>query len=60
MGCGASSTAAEDRYLMGSGPEPTVDRAQGEPPHIKALTYKVHDVLPGTEASIDLGEWGGN
>jgi len=32
---------------------------QGEPPHIKELTYTVHDVLPGTERSMDLGSWKG-
>lgn len=33
---------------------------QGEAPHIKELTYKVHEVLPGTEFAMDLGAWGGN
>lgn len=30
---------------------------QGDPPHISDLSYTVHDVLPGTERTMDLGEW---
>jgi len=33
-------------------------KLQGDPPHVKELSFKVHDVLPGTEACVDLGEWG--
>jgi len=32
---------------------------QGEPPHIEKLTYQVHEVLPGTERSMDMGSWKG-
>jgi len=32
---------------------------QGEPPHIDELTYTIHEVLPGTEISLDLGAWSG-
>ena len=32
---------------------------QGEPPHIEDLTYTVHEVLPGSERSMDLGKWTG-
>ena len=45
--------ASLDKYMASD-----LFKLQGDPPHIKELTYKVHDVLPGTEASIDLGEWG--
>merc|ERR1711865_245784 len=45
--------ASLDKY-MGS----ELFTKQGEPPHIEALTYKVHDILPGTEKSMDLGSWG--
>jgi hypothetical protein len=31
---------------------------QGEPPHIEKLEYWVHDILPGTERVLDLGNWG--
>ena len=34
-------------------------KKQGEPPYIADLKYKVHDILPGTERSMDLGSWGG-
>ena len=53
MGCGASSTAAEDRYLMGSGPEPTVDRAQGEPPHMLDIDDGIADGLVGLDPDHD-------
>ena len=32
-------------------------KQQGDGPHIKELSYSVHDVLPGTERTIDMGEW---
>jgi hypothetical protein len=31
---------------------------QGEPPHIKEISFTVHDILPGTEFAMDLGAWG--
>ena len=34
-------------------------KKQGEPPHIKELTYSVHEVLPGTEIALDKGAWTG-
>lgn len=34
-------------------------KKQGEPPHIEKLTYAVHEVLPGTERSMDMGSWKG-
>jgi len=32
-------------------------KTQGGPPHIKSLTYTVHEVLPGTEIVMDQGAW---
>ena len=34
-------------------------KAQADGPHIAAISYTVHEVLPGTERSVDLGEWAG-
>ena len=33
---------------------------QGEPPHIDELTYTIHEVMLGTELTMDLGAWTGN
>lgn len=33
-------------------------KTQGDPPHITDVKASVHDILPGTEFSIDLGSWG--
>jgi len=33
-------------------------KTQGEPPHIEVLAYRTHEVLPGTERSLDIGNWG--
>jgi len=34
-------------------------KSQGDPPHIQELVYSVHEVLPGTERSMDLSQWKG-
>ena len=34
-------------------------KQQGDAPHIKELSYSVHDVLPGTERTMDMGDWHG-
>ena len=36
--------ASLDKYMASD-----LFKLQGDPPHIKALTYKVYDVLPGTD-----------
>ena len=33
-------------------------KTQGEPPHIDDLKFCSHEVLPGTERSMDKGSWG--
>ena len=45
--------ASLDKYMASD-----LFKKQGEAPHIKELSFKVQEVLPGTESSIDLGEWG--
>ena len=49
----APPQASLDKYMASD-----LFKQQGDPPHIKALSYTVYDVLPGTEKSIDLGAWG--
>ena len=34
-------------------------KKQGDPPHIKELTFAIHEVLPGTEVVLDQGAWTG-
>jgi hypothetical protein len=33
-------------------------KTQADVPHIANLTYEVHDILEGTERTMDLGSWG--
>jgi len=46
--------ASLDKYMASD-----LFKKQGEPPHIKELTFTIHEVLPGTERSLDQGSWTG-
>ena len=34
-------------------------KSQSEAPNVESVSYSLHEVLPGTERSIDLGSWKG-